>query len=341
MTEKHDLLLSNKEFLKNRDTRGVYRIFCDNLIEANWFTELSSELSKAEINKMQARGANPRAIDALIEYDRPDIILLQADRPVLVLEKSREVPTGHNVGQRFARLVRAAELGVPTIKFFPFDAMKHGKYANVCNLNIRLLKAFEEMLRIHKTPILAINWPCDKHHELIDDGSENTRVSAIVTDYLSSGCNPNCREILAQLRAMRNELSSRLSRRKLYGDPPGSVELLDTSALLKRLNKVITPDTQKALMGRPRSVLYTIKMTPANCRREDPYTGTQFIYDYHWCRSGPRVEDKSMNLILHFPRITREVWHKNNPNDTSRKSCNWYLTANALVFSDSADLLRK
>ena len=48
-------------------------------------------------------------IQKLLKYDRPDIILVKEGVPKLVIEKTREVPTGHNVGQRFARLVNAVE----------------------------------------------------------------------------------------------------------------------------------------------------------------------------------------------------------------------------------------
>ncbi|MGH8543441.1 MAG: hypothetical protein ACREX3_07400, partial [Gammaproteobacteria bacterium] len=71
-----------------------------------------------------------------------------------------------------------------------------------------------------------------------------------------------------------------------------------------------------------------------------PYTGTQFIYDYIWCRTGPAVSDKHTNLVLRFPSLTRGVWYSANPNDPSKKSCNWYLTANALWFQDGLDLIR-
>ncbi|MFL6318179.1 MAG: hypothetical protein ACJ73C_15780, partial [Nitrososphaeraceae archaeon] len=57
-----------------------------------------------------------------------DIILVEDEVPKLILEKTREVPTGHNVGQRFGRLVNAAEEGVMVIFFLPFIARKHGKY---------------------------------------------------------------------------------------------------------------------------------------------------------------------------------------------------------------------
>jgi len=319
----------------------MYKIYCDNRVEADWFRNLSPLLKSAGAIKIKRRGENPQVIDELISYDRPDIILLHDDKPVLVVEKTREVPTGHNVGQRIARLVRAIEMRVPTIKFFPFDAMKHGEYAGACNLNIRLLKSFVNMTEIHQTPILAVNWPCDAHFELIDSGSEDGQMSAIVHDYLKSGFKTACAEINKQIKLMADEYSRRLSNRGLYGDPPGkSVELLDTSSLLSRIGNVLSPSVKSALSKRKQSVLYTMKMTPDKCRREDPYTGTQFIYDYLWCRNGPRVEDKHSNLVLHFPKISRATWFAKNPNDCNRKSCNWYLTANVLVFSNSAELLR-
>jgi hypothetical protein len=280
-------------------------------------------------------------VDELVTYDRPDIILLLDGRPVLVVEKTREVPTGHNVGQRVARLVRAVEEGIPTLAFFPFDARKHGTYTNICNLNIRLLKAFERMTEIHSTPILAVNWGCDEHGELIDDGSENRYIAMIVNDFLASGLRPDCHEIKRQIKIMEDEYRARLVRYPKYGQSPGdSLTFMSTLDLLREVDGVLPRSAHATLSGRRESAVYTIKMTPGNCRREDPYTGTQFIYDYLWCRSGPKPEDKHSNLVLRFPLIDRRRWHEANPNDRSRKSCNWYLTANAMWFSDGLEVLR-
>jgi hypothetical protein len=123
-------------------------IFADNKVEGAWFRGLSTGLKDASYVPIRRRGGNPPAVKALIVYDRPDIILVSQHDAVLVVEKTREVPTGHNVGQRLARLVRAAELKVPTIYFFPFDAKKHGTFANICHMNIRLLEAMESPPRI-------------------------------------------------------------------------------------------------------------------------------------------------------------------------------------------------
>jgi hypothetical protein len=306
------------------------------MIEAQWFLSLSDRLSGSRFRRIGGRGDNPSTVDELIRYDRPDIILLNDGRPILVIEKTREVPTGHNVGQRMARLVRAVEMGVPTIYYFPFDARKHGKHTSICNLNIRIVSAFFNMARIHNTPALAINWPSTTNGELIVDGSEDERVKTVVEDYLGTE-NPWCPEVRNQMKLMEDEYDARLRRYPEYGSPPSSVEMLGTSRLCRSPELASAPPT---FASRTETVVYTIGMTPEKCRREDPYTGTQFIYDYLWCRNGPRVADKKRNLVLKFPLIDEEIWHRCNPDDDGRKSCNWYLTANCLWFRNGAVFLR-
>src|SRR3989344_8077837 len=138
------------------------KIYCDALQEGEWFKNLSTSFKNAELLEIESRGKNPKIIEQLIEYDRPDIILVVDGKIKLALEKTEEVPTGHNVGQRFARIVKSAELQVPFIYFCPFVAMKHGKYANKCFINARLFMAIENMSKIHKEPILVMNWIADK-----------------------------------------------------------------------------------------------------------------------------------------------------------------------------------
>lgn len=315
-------------------------VYADSVVEADWFRGLSPVLAGARERPINRRGENPDHVDRLVEYDRPDIILTQRDEPVLVLEKSREVPTGHNIGQRLARIVRSAEEEVPVVKFFPFDARKHGEHSSVCNLNARLLWAFDEMTDLHGVPVVAVNWPSDDRGELINDGSENDRVERLVRDYLDSGFQAGNGAFQQQLELMEEEFHRRVEQHAPYKRPPPSVEIRNTEELLADFDSNLDEEVRQALLKREETVIYEIGMSPANCRREDPYTGTQFMYDYIWCRSGPEVTDKHRNLVLHFPKISRRRWREANPNDPSRKSCNWYLTANALLYKDDADLLR-
>jgi hypothetical protein len=316
-----------------------YAIYGDNLIEAEWFRGLSPTLEAVPYFEIGRRGSNPSKIDSLVTYDRPDIILVRDDNPVLVVEKTREVPTGHNVGQRFARLVRAVEHGIVTIKFFPFDARKHGIHTGICNMNVRLLDAFEKMRIIHNVPVVAVNWPTDNEGELRDDGSEDERMKAIVHEFMLNGHDPNGSQIQLQRNIMQEERDNRIKVYPGYNKPPKSVKSMDTKALLERWGNP-EGETFERMAQAAHSIVYEIGMKPEKCRREDPYTGTQFIYDYVWCRSGPSAQDKHTNLVLHFPLITRNHWAKKNPNNPLKKSCNWYLTANALWFKDDIQPLR-
>jgi hypothetical protein len=308
-----------------------FKIFYDSLAELSWFKSLSDHFNNADSYLIQSRGKNPPIIEDLIKYDKPDIILLNDNKPVLVLEITSEVPTGHNVGQRLARLVRAIEDEVFTIYYFPFDAKKHGEYSSICNLNIRLLKAFFKMSEIHNTPILAVNWLTDDNGEIITDGSENKKISYILNDYIENNFNYNSFEINEQLKYMEKEYNERLEVRPAYGHFPNSVKKYTTKEFCEKFD--INKCTKK-FKNRQFTYLYKIRMSPSKCKRQDPYTGTQFIYDYIACRNGKHVSDKKNNLVFYFPKISESTWFEKNPKDPTTKSSNWYLTTNAFLFKD-------
>jgi len=128
----------------------MFSIYCDSLIEAEWFQNLSEKFKDSKIIKIKERSKNNNVIEDLIKYDRPDIILTKKGKALLVVEKMKEVPTGHNVGQRMARIVRASELQIPCIYFFPYRARKHGKHTSICNVNARLFFAINKINEINK-----------------------------------------------------------------------------------------------------------------------------------------------------------------------------------------------
>ena len=311
-------------------------IFCDAKHEGLWFRDLSPLLSDASFETIGGRGTNPPIIENLIYYDRPDIILLYDGEPVLVLEKTSEVPSGHNVGQRQGRMVRSIEQNIPAIYLQPFDAMKHGKHPHLCRLNPRLLQFYTKMWDIHDTPALVVNWPSDSDWELITDGSEDDEISAVVHDFLQSDFDWGCSKFLHYRQQMPKEAAKRIDAWKPYGHPPGSVSIIPTSSLAQIIHhrsageQSIPPEW----VQRKESVVYKIGMSPKKCRREDPYTGTQFIYDYLYCRNGEKPEEKFRNLLFDLPKIAVDRWKEANPNDPGRKSVLWYATANGLLLSD-------
>ena len=215
----------------------MYKIYSDNLIEGNWFRSLNYKFYNSKIELIKGRGKNIKIIEKIISYDRPDIILLKNNKPLLVIEKSREVPTGHNVGQRMARLVRSVELGIPTIYFFPFDSRKHGIHSGICNMNARILLAFKNMWRIHNCPIVALNWKSDDYGELIGDGSENKELINVI-DNLEKESFGLKSKIFDTLRSdNENEYFKRVSVRKSYSKKPASVYAQKTNSLVKKFKE--------------------------------------------------------------------------------------------------------
>lgn len=307
-------------------------IYYDSLTELDWFISLNPIFEDAEYHIIANRGQNPNVVENLLQYDKPDIIVLVDNIPVLVLEKTSEVPTGHNVGQRFARLVKGIEEGVLTIYYFPFDARKHGKHTGICNLNIRLLDACFKIYDIHGTALLAVDWLTDNDGELITDGTENNRLIEIIQNFVDSNFDKNCLEVHAQLDIMRNEYAKRLNSYPKYGNMPPSVNKYSTEDFMAKFGINNAPSS---FLDNPFTYVYKIDMSPRSCKRQDPYTGTQLIYDYMVCRNGILPSDKNNNLVLHFPSLDRETWFNNNPNNPNTKSCNWYITASALLFGNN------
>jgi hypothetical protein len=101
-------------------------------------------LNNVPLSPIKPHGQNPHYIERLLRYDRPDIILVEDEIPRLVLEKTREVPTGHNVGQRFGRLVNAAEEGVMVIFFY------HSLQGNMENIHQFVIYPQDHLLHYKK-----------------------------------------------------------------------------------------------------------------------------------------------------------------------------------------------
>jgi len=316
----------------------AYEIWGDNENESLWFQGLDSRLKSAEVKNIGHRGSNSELVDSLVIYDRPDIILLFNGKPILVLEKTAEVPTGHNVGQRVARLVRAAEHEIPVLYFLPFDARKHGAFTGICSINTRLIKAMVRMSEIHSVPVLPVEWPSRKvDGELVTDGTQDDKLAELVSSLLDS-FPIKWNKVTKQHESwLEEELERRNRQYPPYKNLPTSARMEKTSKFLGSLSF----DTKKysTLLARPETLIYKMDMTPDKCRREDPYTGTQFIYDYGWLRDGPRPVDRASNLLIHVPKVTVKRWNEANPNDPQRKSSNWYLTADGIVLKDGIILI--
>jgi len=151
-----------------RTWEGLTKIYYDNLQEVRWFQSLDNRFSRLETEAFPTNLPDNHPIKSLLKYDRPDIILIIRGQPLLVIERSEEVPSGHNVGQRFGRLLAAAEANVPCLYFFPFVARKHGgDTAGPRYVNLRLFYTLDKVFEGLGTELGIITWPVDSDAELI------------------------------------------------------------------------------------------------------------------------------------------------------------------------------
>lgn len=304
-----------------------YTIIHDALQEADWFQNLSEQLSDADISRLDDE--SPEPVLEIASYDRPDIILLREGVPVLVVEKTGHVPTGKNPMQRVARLVKAGEIGVPGVFFVPYAAKKHGENASKTNLNYRAIQALRKIEEINDTPVLIPPWPTDDDYELIHDGSEDQLISRFVNQFLEEDCNPDV-PAAEEIRAQSEEGAKRiLSEYAGYETPPGSVTIQPTDSAVAQYDGLKGEGSFQ--MNRDETVICDFKF---QTRRTDPYIGAQFAYDYLYCRTGPTTQDRNRNLVLHMPKIDRGTWFEYHPYKPGNKTALWYACADALVLSD-------
>jgi hypothetical protein len=76
---------------------------------------------------------------------------------------------------------------------------------------------------------------------------------------------------------------------------PKSARIKNTTDYVNELNKQFPScSVSSTIRSRSLSLVYEIRMTEDKCKRTDPYTGTQFVYDYLECRKFPiyRVGDE-------------------------------------------------
>lgn len=304
-----------------------YKIYIDAKQEGMWFKSLSNELDDAELIKITSEEV-PKFVDELTSYDVPDIILEKDSEPVLVLEKTGHVPTGKNPLQRVARMVKAAQMGVPGVFFVPYAAMKHGKNAGKCNANLRLIDSLRQIGEFHDVDMLIPPWPTNEEHELIHDGSENKLVSAFIDQFLRNECNvnvPAAKEIKEKMEEERTRILSEYSK---YSEPPRSVEIKDTDKYIESEELELSAE-KKSDLDKDETVIATFDMSPSSCRRVDPYGGAQFVYDYLYCRDQEQGR-KIRNLVLKIPRVKKDTWFNKNPYDENRKSSLWYKCADGI-----------
>ena len=282
-----------------------WTVYYDDIQEGVWFTGLHPALASAVLSPITgAVKENPR-LAGVLQYDRPDVILADDGEPVLVLERTIEVPSGHNVGQRFARLAAAAEDRRPLVYFGPFAAYKHGgKTAGPRWMNLRLFSALDVVSKVHNTPVSVIRWPVDENYEILQSPEKDDEMKRYMEMFIDeyarvgpTGINEAIMGSTVQedLLAARNGFADSLKAASRYSKPPRSVRLIAGAQAAQEFE---IPE----LAQHSELVIYKVGMKKI---RSDPYTGTAMLYRYLYVLGEPTLDRR---LILHFPKVSGEMW---------------------------------
>ena len=78
-----------------------------------------SQLYESDANRPNDFHTVPDHIKKILYLDAPDLIIEYDNEPICSIEVSTEAGTGHNVFQRFPRIVASAENRVPSTYIFP------------------------------------------------------------------------------------------------------------------------------------------------------------------------------------------------------------------------------
>lgn len=307
-----------------------FRILYDEPQEADWFRSLHPDLSEAAEEPIT--GDHSDSINRVLAYDRPDIVLVDGEEPVLVVEETVEVPSGHNVGQRFARIAAAAEAGVPCLYFSPYVAKKHGgATAGPRYMNTRLFHALDTMVALTGTAVTTVNWPVDQQSEVRRDPGKDDDVREYADTFLSAynrgGRAAINREILASQfhRRMIAErdlfVRTQIRRPEQYLEPPSSVEILSRQAFINRVG-----DGRRLSRNFNDVVLYKVGM---NNIRSDPYTGMALLYRYLYVKGR-----RDRALVFWFPGISWASWVRAATNTTRKDIRLFRMVTDAIWFAD-------
>jgi len=312
-------------------------IYYDSFHEGMWFKELHTQLNDAKLSPFPSLSDVDNSVTRLLSYDRPDIILCDGNNnPILVIERTVEVPSGHNVGQRFARIVAAARFGIPSVYFGPYAAYKHGgETQGPRYMNLRLFYAVENLIRIENSPVTMIRWPVDADYEIIQTPEKNNRIINYLDmffHYFNSSENLDevCSNIINSeftkfQHAERTAfIKNEIRRPEQYSMPPNSVQISPWKNILPLAS--FKPEN----INLKETVFYIIG---AKNIRSDPYTGMALLYSYLYCGG---LSNPTRNLVLHFPQIKFQKWVElDNPSRRPRKDIRLYkLAADGILFQD-------
>jgi len=273
---------------------------------------------------------NPNFVQQMLYLDKPDLIVAAGDplRPIFGVELSAEAPSGHDIFQRFGRIVAAAEQGTPFAYVFPERkwVRRRGTQGRWDEFNPLVVSALVQISRIHGVPALPFLWPAN-----LDEGNpqqgylvcRSQRKCQPPPDHeqirplwefadLAIGCyleNRPFSDIVftpffqARERTQWTWYSSRGGESREWS-PLTSCEEIKTASLINEVSArsgVRIRDLPDILASRPRTIIYS---NDSKTFRADPYAGALVAVDYLKCRNGPTTQHRHANLAIHFQNVS-------------------------------------
>jgi len=287
---------------------------------------------------------------ALTEYARPDFILAINGEPILSAELTEMNPSGHNLPQRFSCLLRAAELGIPSLFYCPKYSRRTASDPNPRYINVRVALAQMRLSDIFGVPSLTMIWPTDPLTILPTANNSDHKPLADFVEYVAkqrlrgnilSRSDSEVKKITEHMKHL--SVPQRLSDyrpnstyRKIYPsgdafsrnvlasmginhaiDPPGSCQIENTHTLLTSIYSSMGRKLSKnkkitTLLNRENSFIYK-GTANSNCTGpEHPYPGYLTLLDILYLRleNGQTTRERNMNLVFILP-ITLQAYTEN------------------------------
>lgn len=298
---------------------------------SSW-TGLSRWLPDAE--RIDIRQTTEPSVTSLFGYARPDAVVVVDGAPVVAIEQTNMNPSGHNIPQRFSCLVRAAEVGVPGILYYPEFSRRTFSDPNVRYLQVRVPLAQERLTRIYNVPSLSVFWPTDSSTKLPTTvQAAHTDLARIVDALIEFRSNWGAslkHPVIEQARTRMceaiapyaNRYPRNASVRRFMPDgyasvralcpwsvdPPNKAQLVRTEILLSKLGARYSdrPEWGRVrdhLARREFSLVFTGTLNQRGDDSEHPWPGYLTLLDILYTRSegGRTTADRDQNLIYALP----------------------------------------
>jgi hypothetical protein len=287
-------------------------------------------IQRMEPNVSPMFAANPRLIRDILYLDAPDLVVTSGrpEEPIIALEFTQEAGTGHDLFQRFARVVAAAEAGIPFAYVFPERKwVTRGEGGGWDEFNPLILRALLQVARFHNIPVLGFFWPAADHADpargkLLFDRTHSEQVPRthpdirplwefvnLTVDFYQAN-RPFSEIALQPFYAEREawmweHFAARGGHDKQWSPlTQCSVEpTADLSDYVRNHVPNARPNWPQEMASRSSTVIYR---TDSKTFGRDPYAGCLVAVDYLCCRQGPTRDHRHSNLCVHYPKASLE-----------------------------------